>query len=197
MKLELPNGIALSLWENEVDGINLQDSHIEIVRPSGRILRISLSESWLKTRSNNMISAAPTPQALSLPHHERPQASALALKANSDLDPKPFLPSQTFQKRIDEIHLVMDKFARTQELNATAITSLKNELAANYTELKGRLENLEMNEREFENMDMLQEGSEGYNNLLCQFKDFLCTSTIQKENSEPQEAIKFKTKKKI
>jgi len=48
MKLEFPNGVALFLWENEVDEIHLQDSHIDVTRLSGRSLRILLLDFWLK-----------------------------------------------------------------------------------------------------------------------------------------------------
>jgi len=46
MKLELPNGFSLFLWENEVEKINLHDSQIEIIRPSGKVLKITLSDFW-------------------------------------------------------------------------------------------------------------------------------------------------------
>jgi len=55
MKLELPNGISLFLWEDEVEKIDLQDTQISIVRPSGRIVKISLSNQWLKAHPSRKL----------------------------------------------------------------------------------------------------------------------------------------------
>jgi len=41
-------GFSFFFWEDEVEEINIQDITIEITRPSGKLLKISLSDFWIR-----------------------------------------------------------------------------------------------------------------------------------------------------
>ena len=110
MKLEIPNGVTLYLWEDEVEAINLQDSHIDIVRPSGKILKISLSEFWLKNTSRNVISGSSAPQMLpSSNYNDKTLALPLSLNNSLDITLKSLQNSLSLQTMIEDLKNAVEK----------------------------------------------------------------------------------------
>jgi len=198
MKLELPNGVSLFLWENEVDKIYLKDSCIEVVRPSGRTLQISLSETWLKSipkctasGSSSILQIPP-----SLPSKERSQPFALAMGSNAEIVPETLAPNFTIHKMLEDLNMMIEKTVVVSSENHQAIESLREEADGRYTELKERLEHLD-NER-IVNMTQIEgktkEISQNHQSLMEELKE-ICTFLTQKDQSEPQDDFKKKKKK--
>jgi len=143
MKHELPNGIALFLWENEIDAINLQETHIEIIRPSGRSLKISLSNSWQKNKAIASTSAPPAMQALPQ-NEETPPQMALIQSSDPETERKAKELALSFQNLSQDLHKALEKITLAQETNQSTFTTIQKEMATTYANLRERIQELEM-----------------------------------------------------
>jgi len=134
MKLELPNRVALYLWENEVETIHLQDSQIVVQRPSGQVLRISLSfwrrnvdsgKTSIPSQSATNSEVFAEKLSLTLPSNTKEDSSAALSASRSSL-----------QKILSDLKRVVEDSSRDLENNQIKIESLKKDLDVRLTALE-------------------------------------------------------------
>jgi len=198
MKLELPNGVSLSLWENEVDEINLCDSHIEVIRPSGRILKISLSDFWLKTISSSLPSSSSIPQISSSPP-QNGKSSSLALTINPNIEQagKSLKPCTSYQNALEGLYDALEKFSKISETNKASISALKEEMDNICSELKEEIRRVEVESNNgLSRVDgKLQDSSNNFEYVMDELRE-ICSFLAQREKDEPREDFKKKKKNK-
>jgi len=197
MKLELPNGIALFLWEDEVERINLLETHIEVVKPSGRTLNITLSEHWLKNKSRNLTATPSAPQLLSPSSQNDRESPPLQIQLPAtDLVPKPQINNQSLQILRDEFDKAIGKFEKLHEVNQEKMVTLKKEMDTDAANLKKQMNQFEIDQ--VANFQLMHENILNLNSTLQVLAEGLpdkLDSTPQEENGEPQGGSKKKKKR--
>ena len=147
MKLELLNGFSLSLWENEVEQIYLQESHIDIVRPTGRTLRISFSNFWRKTSPSAISMPTPLPPIKSS-NEDRKSKLSLTQEPSRTINAVASASLPSFQELLNELHDSINRLNVASDENKTLLDAIQKKENDHYSELNTKIEQIESHTKE-------------------------------------------------